>query len=516
VSKVRRTLPLVLLSAIACAAAPTGASAAAAKPPSAKTCKAYGASRSLGAITALDAKKHAPRVFAMQFKQQAKYVKSASTFRTAIECQLRRYVVPYLVKGRPNLVVFNEDNGLMIPGIGSRGAAARKIIGNPTSVFAQCQGAYLCPTLKTLDALRAGYAKQVAFYTKKFGPLKELSDPFLASTDTQVRGFLGTFSAVAKKYGIYLVASGPLAKFKESRAKADIAALADPDAKKPKSVYVATKPDIYNTAMVWGPKDVRHSGPAPLRNVVQQNDKVPLTNIEIAQQFTAGPSTGAAAKANLKPYRLPGTKAKLGIATSLPAFTFGDPAPAGDPCADTARNYMRCLDKLGANLVIQDEANPGAWAASASSPPATPIWQPLDWMGSGYRNVADPSVHFTYNVTAFMVGNLADLNFDGQSSVTQRGLGGAKCHYVGNGTAAPYDVVDAAHPIGGESQFLALAPWIAKDNTRDALTATANKLLPGSGDALENDYLETAIVADLPFPADSHRKNCITKAPPTR
>ena len=36
-------------------------------------------------------------------------------------------------------------------------------------------------------------------------------------------------------------------------------------------------------------------------------------------------------------------------------------------------------------------------------------WQPLSWMGSTYRTASDPAVHFAYNVTAMMVGNLADL-----------------------------------------------------------------------------------------------------------
>jgi len=174
---------------------------------------------------------------------------------------------------------------------------------------------------------------------------------------------------------------------------------------------------------------------------------------------------------------------------------------------------MRCLDEQGANLVIQDEANPGAWADHTGTASA---WQPLDWMGSGYRDVADPSVHFTYNVTAFMVGNLADLSFDGQSSITQRGLRGATCHYVGNGTLQPGDAPDAFHPIGGQSQFLALAPWVTADGPRAALTATAHRLLAGSGDPQENRYLETALVADLPFPADAHRRNCVTRPAPAR
>ena len=156
-----------------------------------------------------------------------------------------------------------------------------------------------------------------------------------------------------------------------------------------------------------------------LRNVVATNLKVPLTPIEKAIQLTAGPAHGSAAIRNLRPFALPGTRARLGIATSLPAFQYGTPAPGVNPCSDTAAYYMRCLDRLGANVVIQDEANPGAWTGADGD--GIEQWQPLSWMSSTYRSVSDPGVHFAYNVTAMMVGNLADLVFDGQSAITQRG-----------------------------------------------------------------------------------------------
>ena len=76
-----------------------------------------------------------------------------------------------------------------------------------------------------------------------------------------------------------------------------------------------------------------------------------------------GPSTGPDAVENLRPYRVPGTRARIGFATSLPAFIYGDPPPASTPAPTRARYYMRCLDKLGTNLVMQDEANPGRWVA---------------------------------------------------------------------------------------------------------------------------------------------------------
>src|SRR6185312_11386045 len=110
-------LTLVVCVIAAVAAAP---GAAAAQP-----CGGVFAHRSHPAITALDPRPHAPRVFAMQYKQEARSVVSYATFRRKIECMLRPYVLPHLAHGRPNVVGFNEDIGLAAMGIGSRGRVAR-------------------------------------------------------------------------------------------------------------------------------------------------------------------------------------------------------------------------------------------------------------------------------------------------------------------------------------------------------------------------------------------------------
>jgi hypothetical protein len=166
---------------------------------------------------------------------------------------------------------------------------------------------------------------------------------------------------------------------------------------------------------------------------------------------------------------------------------------------------MRCLNRLGTNVLIQDEANDGRWAT------VTPCcWQPLDWMGSAWRAVSDPSVSFAYGVNPMMVGNLADLPFDGQSAITQRGLGGA-CNYIGDGTPQAGDPADRLQYAGPKPGFLALAPWVVGDGPRSQLSAVAGRLAPGSGDALENDYVETALIADLTFPPDPHRPACLTQ-----
>jgi hypothetical protein len=491
-------------------AAPNAAAAPSAGPaPAAPTssCAGWAAHRSRPPIVTYDPRPGAPRIFAMQYKQEARNVVSYASFRTKIDCMLRRYVLPHLARGRPNVVVFNEDIGLATFATGSRGAVAREFFTDPSGP--SCGGAGKpCGVLGALASLTAAYAKPLAAYHKRFPTLGGLSQGFVAGTDTMVRSFMGTFSALAKRYRVYMIGSGDLPPFKQSRKASDLATFSDPDLRpRPSSVYVATSQHVYNEVFMWGPRDVRRTGPDVLRNVVASNLKVPLTSLENAIGFTPGPAHGPAAIANLRPYRLPGTRALIGFATSLPAFTWGT-LPAGvDPCSDTSLYYMRCLNKLGANLVIQDEANPGQWTGPDGN--GIEKWQPLSWMDSTYRTVSDPSVRFDYNVTAMMVGNLADLVFDGQSAITQRGLRGAGCHYIGNSVFVPgEDQAVFRRFAGPKPEFLAIAPWVVPDGPRSALRAVGDELAPASGSRLEDDYLETAIVADLPFPPVRSRGDC--------
>jgi hypothetical protein len=470
-------------------------------------CARTAAHRSAPAIKSLDPRPGAPRIFAMQYKQEARNVVSYASFRTKIECLLRVYVLPHLARHRPNVVVFNEDIGLATSGTGSRGAVARNLVAHPEGPACSSPG-QTCGILGALAALASAYSGPLAAYQRRFPSFSGLDQGLLAATDTIVRSFMGTFSALAKRYHIYLIGSGDLPPFKQSSAAADRKVFADPDLKpRSRSVYVAAAPHLYNEVFMWGPRDVRSSGPDVLRNVVASNRKVPLTSLEVVLGLTPGPAHGRAAIANLRPYALPGTRARVGFATSLPAFTYGSPPSGVDPCSDTSRYYMRCLNRLGANLVIQDEANPGSW----TGPDGNNIekWQPLSWMGSTYRTVSDPSVRFDYNVTAMMVGNLADLAFDGQSAITQRGLRGQGCHYIGNRAFVPgEDQPMFRRYAGRQPAFLALAPWVVRDGSRASLRRIGSELAPSSGSRLEDDYLETALVADLPFPPDRRRAEC--------
>jgi hypothetical protein len=472
-------------------AIPSGAQAA-------SSCARVDAKREIAPITALAPKQGAPRVFAMQLKQDPRNVVTYATFRRKIDCMLRQDVVPFLARGRPNVVVFNEDVGLMTIATGSRGAAVRTAFAPGGGGAPQCAGqASPCAALAGLTAIGDAYAPQLAAYRQRFPNMPPLAEDFVAVTDTFGRGWMTTFSDLARKYGVYMIGSNTQARYRKTTDPAEVATFADPDVPNPTFAYVATGPEVYNEVFLWGPDG----------RVLASNRKVPVTPIEQALSVTPGPSTGPEAVANLRPYRVPGTKARLGFATSLPAFTYGDPPPGTDPCSDTATYYMRCLNKLGANVVIQDEGNPGPWTGPDGD--GIEQWQPLSWMTSTWRAVTDPSVSFAYNVTPMLTGNLGDIAFDGQSAITQRGLRGAGCHYIGNARwIAGEDRPDLRDDAGRKPQFLALAPWVARDRSRDQLRAIGAQLQYGSGSALENDYVETALVADLPFPPDPRRTNC--------
>ena len=462
-------------------------------PPSQAECREARASRSTPTIKSYSGGRTAPRVFAMQFKQELRHVETYESFRTKIECMIRERVVPFRAEGRANIVAFNEDIGLMTVATGTRGSAARELFEPGRAPGCEGQGAP-CTTLAALGAVSGAYAKELVLYRKRFPQMSPVAGAFVAATDTFARGWMQVFSDMARRYRVYILGSNNQAPFRESTDPVEIASLADPDLPEPpKSVFVATDDQVYNEVFLWAPRAVREDGPWPLRNMVASNKKVPLTSIEEQIDISPGPSTGPDAIENLRPYRVPGTEARIGFATSLPAFVYGSVPPEGtDPCSDTARWYMRCLDRLGTNLVMQDEANPGRWATDAGSG----VWQPEEWLTSTWRAVTDPTVSFDYNVTPHMVGNLADLPFDGQTAITQRGLRGTtRCSYVGNPT--------------WQREFLAISPWVTPNAPRERLRATAAKLAPGSGDPLENDYVETAILADLPFPPRPDRANCL-------
>ena len=106
-----------------------------------------------------------------------------------------------------------------------------------------------------------------------------------------------------------------------------------------------------------------------------------------------------------------------------------------------------------------------------------------------------------------LVGNLSDTPFDGQSAILERGRIGAGCHYVGNGVFMTGEDDPALRAYAGaKPQFLAIAPWAVPDGPRAALRSVGAALAAGGGG---HHYLQTALIADLVFPADRSRRGCV-------
>lgn len=436
------------------------------------------------------------RVVGMQYKQDVRHVETYASFRTKMRCLMHEHAVPLMKPGLPMLVVFNEDIGLMTLATGARGAALREAIGNGLGSGIGDNRPAPAGAAAGLVAMNAAYAPQVAAYQAMFPGIAPQKQVFLAATDTFARGYSQTFSDIARDYGVWVVASNNQARYRASTDPAEIALFGDPELQPLAEVYVATDARVTNQTAIWAPHEVDAAAPAGEKNLLFRNDKVPLTALE--KDFIAideGPATGPEALANAAGTVVAGFR--LGFATSLPAFAWGYPfgqRPAGfEPCADVRVSYMPCMDALGVDVVVQAEANPGRWAMVQPGG-----WQPLEWMDSTWRTVADPSVRFRYNITPHMVGNLLDLAFDGQSAITLRDAREPLRHYIGTGGFLEGADPEPYRPYAGpKAEFLALAPWVIPDASREVLAAMGAKLAPGSGDPQENDYLETAVWADF-------------------
>lgn len=438
------------------------------------------------------------RVFAVQYRLDVADAASIGAYRDAMRRLMDELVVPHLVPGRPTLVVYPEAVGLPVLATGERGADLRALWAGP----AAAPGADGVPggLLGGMMSLAEASIDRIGAYAELFGA--ENLDPrtvvHLASTDTLARGFSQTFSDIARDYGVWVVAGSYQTPYRETTDAAEVAAFGIPSAD---SAFVATTPAVTNATFVWGPDDVAPDAPTGERNLLMRNEKIPLTAMELdLLGLSEGPADGDAARANAGWVDVAGFR--VGFATSLPAFAYGYPfgqrPPGFDPFADVRASYAAAQDALGVEVMIQADANPGPWAAYTDpGQGGTGAWQPLEWMASTWRAVADPTVGFRYNVTPMMTGNLLDLPFDGQSSITARGASAPGAHFVGNAAASAQDPAEYAVYAGAKAELLAVAPWVVADDDRDELQAVMAALLPGSGDDRENGYVETAIFADL-------------------
>jgi predicted amidohydrolase len=314
---------------------------------------------------------------------------------------------PHLVADRPNLLVLGELLGLPAALVGWRGSLARRA---RTSRSA-------------LTLLALAYLPRLIHYRRRWPSISLARALCLALTDAFYRPFVGALSRLAAVHATHLVATTLAPRVRRSIDPNAIARFGRPGAGE---VYLPTAPEVYNSAFVFGPDGTQ----------LGRVDKVFLTESE-RRMLDLVPG-------RLEDVRvIPSTAGRLGVAISLDAFT---------------PDYLRHLDALGAEIVLQPDANDQLWAA----PSVTCEWQPQEWLSSALGCLQPTYPHLRYNVCAMQTGLFFNLVFDGQSSITAAANTspepGPAGNFVGNDGFLD---TRTGEPLLG--RMLAIAPWVADD-----------------------------------------------------
>ena len=167
------------------------------------------------------------------------------------------------------------------------------------------------------------------------------------------------------------------------------------------------------------------------------------------------------------------------------------PTPAGDLGVAISLDAFRAdvigtLKASGCTVLLQPDANGSPWTGKEGIYPAgtTPRDQPLAWLESSWQVTNQGQIR--YAVNPMVVGNLLDLTFDGQSSIT-----GPDAEEL-----LPPRSYALTPPRRG---FLALLPWV-EDGPPDQLRQIGQQLAAHSSHPRENAYLSGVIHADLTLP----------------
>lgn len=446
------------------------------------------------------------RVFAMHHKQDLGDAATYTSIRASLECELSNEVDPYRAPDHPNLVVYNELDGLIYGTEGTRGAVARTASAQLTLVdqLIGQEGA------AGIGGVAGGYAIPIAYYGARFGPTSSVPATvqrlFVAITDTMVRAVVENVSALAKKHGVYITFGAPLPVLEggacagawsgkpacpgwhASTSAVDVAALVDPDLGPASTcaglsgapcVYVADTPEIDNVELFFAPDGTLYD--------LQPKVSLTATELNPLGWHQASPST-------IHAIGFHGADAarfdsvRIGVGISLDAFETS--LTAADPCSRPRASgtqypyFMECVDQKGVNLFLQPEFNSGSAACASWTDftedcgAADASWQPLSWMRSAWYAVQG-FPHVRYAVNAFMVGNLFDITGDGQSAIFARDDPRARPGwYAGDRSAALYSAAGVytdrpddpryARFEGPQPGFLALIPWVIPESAAGA------------------------------------------------
>ncbi|WP_161881493.1 nitrilase-related carbon-nitrogen hydrolase [Deinococcus alpinitundrae] len=330
----------------------------------------------------------------------------------------------HLSETQPNLVVLTELNGLPLVLRGGALAAA-------TSKFEWAAALLLTQHLPEVLPILI----RAAWSGERVSPIRALQ---LARSGENVSLYLTTCRDLAREYGVYLVSGSmpiPHYRLHGDQLRREGSAL-------------------YNQTAIF----------APDGELIGTANKVHLTPDE--EQGGVDLSPGDLAELRVFPTPV----GDLGVAISLDAFR---------------ADVIGTLTAQGCTVLLQPDANGSPWTGMEGIYPAgtTPRDQPLAWLESSWQVTNQGRVR--YAVNPMVVGNLLDLTFDGQSSVT-----GPEEESLSPRSYA------LTPPRSG---FLALLPWVETGPPKQ-LREVGRQLAAHSGHPRENAYLSGVVHADLTLP----------------
>ncbi len=362
-----------------------------------------------------------------------------------------RAVAPCLSRTRPNLVVFPEDAGLIAWFGGPRALLARGA-SDVTTAF---------------SAMYAGWAPAADAYRERFPGISAARGLTLALGDVAWRSMDRTFGGIARRYGVHVITSANVPYVRREASPL----LRDPAAPAGDLAYVATGPEVFNSALWYGP-DGKLAG---------RVDKVFLTDPEV-RDLDLSPGRLDAPLVFEMPF------GRVGAAISRDAFY----AP-----------FVQRMEDTGAELVVQPEAWTDGWMLEDTQGG----WLPDVILASGWSHTQKYR-GITANAAPMLHGNLFDMRFDGQVWLTRK--------------ATPDEVPRGfvgSQPLRG---WRALGPWVMEDpgvsepglsldERRARLLEAGRALLPGG--KREGEYRRAFVGADLFFHGDTRAAPAISVTP---
>lgn len=395
------------------------------------------------------------RVFVPSYRFDLDALESHQSFREHIHQLVRNKVLPCMPRQGASLVLFPEAMSLPMLLIGPKAAQVRQ----------------MSDSNRALSSMITAVPDAFGYYGEKYPNSSPNSRFILAMTDPVVRATYDTFGSIAALYNLYLSVTVTLPEFKRVDDPDRVARLADPDITAPAYAYEADSSDVYSRQILFGPDG----------EVVDETRKTYLSSMGREQLGLSDARLSA-------------------------VHTFETPwGPSAVTISNAALmpNVQDRLDDLGAQVLLQPNAQTGGWATAQNLPidlpdedgvNATSIWQPDRFMLGAY-NLVQRSPRVSRSYVSQMTGNFFEITLDGQVQM----VADAQTHpesdaFIGQQNSAP-------------GNFF-VGPWVVDDPSgahpewsvaqrRDELQQAGAELSQDSGSSSDTSFVDDVWSNDL-------------------